>query len=67
VTRAKSNLQFTRHDSKAVDRFTGLRSDHVGKPTLTKSRNAFPVLLRKVRYHDSETSRELVFLANNLE
>jgi hypothetical protein len=67
VTRAKSNLQFTRHYSKPVDRFTGLRSDHVGKPTLPKSRNAFPVLLRKVRYYDSETSRELVFLTNNLE
>jgi hypothetical protein len=67
VTRAKSNLQFTRHYSNPVDRFTGLRSDHVGKPTLTKSRNAFPVLLRKVRYYDSETSRELVFLTNNLE
>lgn len=67
VTRAKSNLQFTRHYSKPVDRFTGLRSDHVGKPTLAKSRNAFPVLLRKVRYYDSETSKELVFLTNNLE
>jgi hypothetical protein len=67
VTRAKSNLQFTRHYSKPVDRFSGLRSDHVGKPTLTKSRSAFPVLLRKVRYYDSETSRELIFLTNNLE
>jgi IS4 transposase len=34
VTRAKTNLQFTRHHSKIVDRLTGLRSDHVGKPTL---------------------------------
>jgi hypothetical protein len=67
VTRAKSNLQFTRHYSKPVDRFTGLRSDHVGKPTLAKSRKAFPVLLRKVRYFDSETGRELIFLTNNLE
>jgi hypothetical protein len=67
VTRAKSNLQFTRHYSKPVDRFTGLQSDHVGKPTLTKSRTAFPVLLRKVRFIDSETAKELVFLTNNLE
>jgi len=67
VTRAKSNLQFTRHSSNTVDRFTGLRSDHVGKPTLAKSRKAFPMLLRKVRYYDSETSRELIFLTNNLE
>lgn len=67
VTRAKSNLQFTRHYSNLVDRFTGLRSDHVGKPTLPKSRKAFPALLRKVRYYDSETDRELVFLTNNLQ
>jgi hypothetical protein len=67
VTRAKSNLQFTRHYSKPVDRFTGLRSDHVGKPTRPKSRKAFPVLLRKVRYFDSETGKELIFLTNNLE
>lgn len=67
VTRAKSKLQFTRHYSLPVDRFTGLRSDHVGKPSLAKSRNAFPALLRKVRYYDSETERELIFLTNNLE
>lgn len=67
VTRAKSNLQFTRHYSNLVDRFTGLRSDHVGKPTLPTSRKAFPALLRKVRYYDSETDRELVFLTNNLQ
>jgi len=67
VTRAKSNLQFTRHYSNTVDRFTGLLSDHVGKPTLPKSRKAFPVLLRKVRYFDSETGKELIFLTNNLE
>ncbi len=67
VTRAKSNLQFTRHYSIPVDRFTGLRSDHVGKPTLAKSRQAFPALLRKVRYYDSETGKKLIFLTNNLE
>ena len=67
VTRAKRNLQFTRHYSIPVDRFTGLRSDHVGKPALAKSRQAFPALLRKVRYYDSETGKELIFLTNNLE
>ena len=67
VTRAKTNLQFTRHYSKSVDRLTGLRSDHVGKPTLEKSRKAFPMLLRKVKYVDLETGKEFVFLTNNLE
>lgn len=67
VTRAKTNLQFTRHYSQPVDRFTGLRSDHVGKPTLAKSRKAFPMLLRRVGYLDSETGKEFVFLTNNIE
>ena len=67
VTRAKSNLQFTRHYSMPVDRFTGLRSDHVGKLTIGKSRQSFPVLLRRVKFYDSETAKEFVFLTNNLE
>jgi hypothetical protein len=67
VTRAKSNLRFTRQRSQPVDRLTGLRSDHVGKPTLAKARQAYPGLLRKVRYYDTETRKELVFLTNNLD
>ncbi len=67
VTRAKNSLRFTRHYSMPVDRFTGLRSDHVGKPTLEKSRKSFPVHLRRVKYYDSETAKEFVFLTNNLE
>jgi len=67
VTRAKTNLQFTRHYSMPVDRLTGLRSDHVGKPALQRSRKAFPVLLRRIKYVDLETGKEFVFLTNNLE
>ena len=67
VTRAKTNLQFTRHYSMPVNRLTGLRSDHVGKPSLQRSRKAFPVLLRRIKYVDLETGKEFVFLTNNLE
>lgn len=67
VTRAKTNLQFTRHYSMTVDRLTGLRSDHVGKPALDKSRTAFPMLLRRVKYIDLDTGKDFVFLTNNLE
>lgn len=35
--RAKDNLQITRHYPMPVDRFTGLRGDHVGKPTTEPS------------------------------
>ena len=66
VTRAKDNLRFSRQRSQAVDMRTGLRSDQVGKPTLSKARSDFPALLRKVRYYDQETNRDFVFLTNNL-
>jgi hypothetical protein len=67
VTRAKDNLRFARQRSRPVDSQTGLRSDQIGKPTLTKARAAFPGLLRKVRYFDVEQQRDLVFLTNHLE
>lgn len=67
VTRAKTNLQFTRHYSMPVDHLKGLRSDHVGKPTLEKSRKDFPMLLRRVKYVDHEIGKQFVFLTNNLE
>ena len=66
VTRAKDNLRFSRHRSEPVDMRTGLRSDQIGKPTLSKAKADFPFLLRKVRYYDQETNRDLIFLTNNL-
>jgi hypothetical protein len=66
VTRAKDNLRFCRHFSQPVDQSTGLRSDQIGKPTSPKARESFPSLLRKVRFFDQETSRDLIFLTNNL-
>jgi len=66
VTRAKDNLQFARQISRPVDYTSGVRSDQIGKPKLPKARADFPSLLRKVRYYDEETGRDLVFLTNNL-
>jgi hypothetical protein len=67
VTRAKDSLRFSRQRSQPVDMQTGLRSDQIGKPTLSKARQDFPSLLRKVRFFDKDTSRDLVFLTNNLD
>jgi hypothetical protein len=67
VTRAKDNLRFSRQRSLPVDYEGGVRSDQVGKPTNAVSRKAFPWPLRKVRYFDTETHRDLVFLTNHLE
>lgn len=67
VTRAKDNLRFSRQRSLPVDFTVGVRSDQIGKPTLAKARKDFPALLRKVRYFDKETQRDLIFLTNHLE
>ncbi len=66
VTRAKDNLRFTRHRSCPVDYLNGIRSDQIGKLGLAKARQAFPWPLRKIRYHDSEQERTLVFLCNHM-
>jgi len=67
VTRAKDNLRFSRQRSRRTDFPAGVRSDQIGRPALAKARAAFPALLRKVRYFDAETERDLVFLTNHLE
>ena len=67
VTRAKSNLRFTRHYSMPRDCLEGVLSDQVGCPSLLKAATDFPYPLRRVRYFDAESSKHLVFLTNNLE
>jgi hypothetical protein len=67
VTRAKSNLRFTRHYSMPRDCLEGVLSDQVGSPSLPKAAADFPYPLRRVRYFDKETTKHLVFLTNNLE
>ncbi len=67
VTRAKSNIRFTRHRSLPVDYEAGVMSDQVGRPTLPKAQADFPWPLRKVRYFDAERGKDLIFLTNNLE
>ena len=67
VTRAKSNLRFTRHYSMPRDCLEGVLSDQVGSPSLPKAAADFPYPLRRVRYFDKKTTKHLVFLTNNLE
>ena len=67
VTRAKSNLRFTRHRSLPKNFAEGVRSDQIGRPSLPKAQANFPWPLRRVRYYDAQQERELIFLTNNLE
>jgi len=67
VARAKDNLLFSRFGSNPKTFSSGVSSDQVGQPTLTKAREAFPWLPRRVRFIDPDTGKKLVFVTNHLE
>jgi hypothetical protein len=65
VIRAKSNLKSRRLYSHPVDKSTGVVCDQSIILTVSKSAGDYPDKLRRVRYFDAETDRNLVFLTNN--
>ena len=65
VTRAKSNLKAQRRYSHPVDRSTGLICDQTIVLTSFYSRQDFDTPLRRVRFKDPTTGKQLVFLTNN--
>ena len=67
VTRSKSNTKFYVCRSSPHDRSTGVRCDQLIHLRHPKSRRAYPEMLRRVRYHDPETGKSLVFLTNQTE
>ena len=67
VTRAKTNLQFNRLESRPVDLATGVRSDQVVWLRQPASIQRYPDKLRRIHYVDAETGKSLIFLTNNFE
>jgi hypothetical protein len=65
VLRAKSNLKCRRLYSHPVDKSTGVVCDHSILLTVAKSAGDYPDKLRRVKYYDAETDKNLVFLTNN--
>jgi len=67
IIRAKKNMNFNRMYSKKVDKSTGLRCDQVIRLSGYKTQKCYPDKLRRVKYHDRETDKILVFLTNNFD
>jgi hypothetical protein len=67
IIRAKSNLTWRRLYSRAVDKSTGLRCDQTIVLTVPKARKNYPQHLRRIKFHDTEHDKELVFLTNNFD
>lgn len=65
VTRSKSNTKYRRLYSHPVDRSTGLICDQTVVLTGITSKKDYPEQLRRVKFHDTETDKTLVFLSNN--
>jgi hypothetical protein len=65
VIRAKRNQAYTRRESRAIDRATGLRSDQTIALTGPLVSRKYPEPLRRVSFYDVEHRRKLVFLTNN--
>ena len=67
VIRAKTNLKCRRIYSHPVDRTTGLICDQTIQLTGLCQAKDYPDKLRRIKYHDVETDKTLVFLTNNFE
>ena len=67
VTRHKKDHAFTRQESRAVDKATGVRSDQTIRLSGSQSAESYPVPLRRVSFHDPERNGTLVFVTNNFE
>jgi IS4 transposase len=65
VTRAKSNLDYTRRSSHSIDSGTGLRSDQIILLRGPKTSQLYPDPLRRISFFDIGEHRRLIFLTNN--
>jgi hypothetical protein len=65
VTRAKTNLQFKRLYSHAVDKTLGTICDQTIELTGFYSSQHYPDKMRRIKHYDAETDRTFVFLTNN--
>ena len=67
VTRSKRNFQFKRRYSHPVDKSTGLRCDQTIITTGVDTTEEYPIPLRRIRYYDADTGKNLVFITNNFD
>lgn len=65
LTRAKTNLDYTRIGCHKVDKTTGLRGDQTILLRGPLTSQEYPVALRRISYYDADTNKRLVFLTNN--
>ncbi|MFQ5788756.1 MAG: IS4 family transposase [Thermodesulfobacteriota bacterium] len=65
VIRTKSNMKFRRLYSHPVNKSIGLKCDQTIVLTGVDASVDYPEKLRRVRYYDTETNKDFIFLTNN--
>ena len=65
IIRARKNFYFQRISSQVIDKDTGLRCDQIIRLKSFYPAKYYPEPLRRIRYHDADTDKNLVFLTNN--
>lgn len=67
VTRAKTNMKCRRLYSAKVDRSTGVMYDQTIMLVNFYALKEYPEKLRRIKFTDSETNKQFIFLTNNFE
>lgn len=67
VIRAKSNLKFSRQYSSSANKDAGIKCDQTGILKGFYSSQEYPEKIRRIKFHDSEQEKTLVFLTNNTD
>ncbi len=65
IIRARKDFRFQRLSAQAVDKSTGLRCDQSIRLQSFYPAKFYPAPLRRIRYYDAESEKNLVFLTNN--
>jgi uncharacterized protein DUF4372/DDE family transposase len=65
IIRARKDFRFRCVASQTVDKSTGLRCDQTIRLVSFYPLHGYPENLRRIRYCDRETRRQLIFLTNN--
>jgi uncharacterized protein DUF4372/DDE family transposase len=67
IIRSRKDFRFLRLASHPVDKDTGLRCDQTIRLKSFYPAKFYPEPLRRIRYHDAETEKSLVFLTNHFD
>jgi hypothetical protein len=67
IIRGKANLACRRVYSRALDKSTGLRYDQTIALTGYYKAKDYPQHLRRIKFHDAEHNKDLIFLSNNFD